>query len=189
MTTITNKKEAAAMLAGRGIALPDNWSKLSTERAIAWADLEATAHQALAGDADKLTGAELAPPEAPKAAKKVGIIGHAKAGLMAVGAALAGMGATVVEAVAAPEPAPLDKAARKNAKMKVFSDPKYRKTTRKMRRFFANNSTVSAVTPENPSRQVRRALERRANKMPLGALQAVWHKSQGFGKIGAGKRA
>lgn len=155
MTTITTKKEAAEMLAGRGIALPDNWSKLSTERAIAWAGLEATAHEALAGGADKLTGEELSPPKAPK----VGIIAHAKAGLMVVGAALAGMGATVVEAVApAPEPAPLDKAARKNAKMKVFSDPKYRKTTRKMRRFLANNSRrpVFAADPVPMTRQVAR---------------------------------
>jgi hypothetical protein len=132
------KKDAAMTLADKGIALPDNWSKLSTERAVAWAT------DALA--------------DLPAKGKKVGIIGHAKAGLMAVGAALAGMGATVVEAVAAPEPAPLDKAARKNATMKVFSDPKYRKTTRKMRRFFANNSRrpIFAADPVPMTRQVAR---------------------------------
>ena len=38
------KKDAATALADKGIALPDNWSKLSTERAVTWATNEMAAH-------------------------------------------------------------------------------------------------------------------------------------------------
>lgn len=141
--TITTKKEAAATLADRGIALPDNWSKMSTERAVEWAKNELGAHEYLAG--------EKAKSEKPK---KVGIIGHAKAGLAAAAAVL-GMG---VAAELAPEkPAAADKAARKNAKLKVYSDPKYRRTTRATRRAMARYRGVNyAADPVPMTRQVAR---------------------------------
>jgi hypothetical protein len=129
---MTTKKEAAATLAEKGIALPDNWSKLSTERALAWA-----------GEA--MLGVK---------PKRVGRIAHGVSALMG---ALAAAGAAVVEAVT-PAPADkLDKAARKNAELKVFSDPTYRKTTNKMRRMMARYRRVGrAADPVPMTRQVAR---------------------------------
>lgn len=146
---ITTKKEAATMLADRGIALPDNWSKLSTERAISWAELEAGAHEALAADNER------SKREKPK---KVGVIAH---GAAALAAAVLGMGHAVADALGVSdkpeEPARTDRAARKNAALKVFSDPKYRRTTRKMRRLMSNHRGVNfAADPVPMTRQVAR---------------------------------
>jgi hypothetical protein len=127
---MTTKKESAATLAEKGIALPDNWSKLSTERALAWA-----------GEA--MLGVK---------PKRVGRIAH---GVSAMMGALAAAGAAFMEAVT--PAAELDKAARKNAELKVFSDPAYRKTTNKMRRMMARYRRVGrAADPVPMTRQVAR---------------------------------
>lgn len=135
------KKEAATALADKGIALPDNWSKLSTERAVTWAVNEMAA--------------------APEAK---GFVARAKD---KVKSALG-----------------LDKAARKNAAMKVFSDPKYRRTTNKMRRFLAVNTPMrEAGNPEKPTRQMLRRHRIDMVKQPLDMSQQAWHQIKGFGKV------
>lgn len=134
------KQDAAATLAEKGIALPDNWSKLSTERALTWA------------------------ANALAAAPETTFMGKAK---KAVKSALG-----------------LDKAARKNAGMKVFSDPNYRRTTNKTRQFLAANAPPKeAVNPEKPSRQMWRRFQIDQHKQPLEMSQEEWHKIKGYGKV------
>lgn len=49
--------------------------------------------------------------------------------------------------------------------------------------------TRRADNPVPMTRQVERSLERRKDKMPIGAKQSVWHKAQGFAKIGGRRSA
>ena len=152
---MTTKKELAVAMAAMNIALPDNWSKLSTDRATAFVTNELAAH-AILSELDALS-------EADKAEAK-GFISRAKD---KVKSALG-----------------LDKAARKNAEMKVFSDPTYRRTTRKMRRFMAERRVMrEAVNPEVPTRQMLRRQKIEMVKQPLDMSQQAWHQLKGFGKV------
>ena len=153
------KKEAATALAGKGIALPDNWSKLSTERAVTWATNWTAAHERLMAPVPELD----ALPEADKAEVK-GFLARAKDKVKS------SLG--------------LEKAARKNAAMKVFSDPMYRRTTNKLRRFMAANTPPKvAVNPEKPTRQMWRRFQIDQHKQPLEMSQEDWHKTKGYGKV------
>lgn len=154
-----NKIDGATALKKAGIPLPENWGKLSTSRA------EAFVTKALS-------------------------IGEApKNGLLAAayGAVAGAIGDTVDAAktlVLGDEQNRLDKAARKNAAMKVFSDPKYRRTTNKMRRFFeANTVPKEAINPEKPTRQMLRRAAIEGVKQPLDMSQQAWHQLKGFGKV------
>lgn len=140
-----NKIDGATALKKAGIPLPENWGKLSTSRA------EAFVEKAFATQ----------PAEKPK---KKGLMGRAAA---AIAGAVAGAATAVADAGTyligdnedrryAPVDG-LDKAARKNATMKVYSDPKYRKTTNRMRRFMASNKRHAYPTDPVPmTRQVAR---------------------------------
>lgn len=132
-----NKIDGATALKKAGIPLPDNWGKLSTSRA------EAFVERAFA----------------TQPAKKVGIIGHAKAGMMAVAAAMVHGAEAVADRVlgtAEPEAPKLDDSARRWAKVKVYSDPTYVRTTRATRRMNARYRLGYAADPVPMTRQVAR---------------------------------
>lgn len=134
------KKEAAKNLADKGLGLPDNWSKMTTDRAIKWAE-------------DALGAL-------PARSKTVRLIAH---GISAITGAVAGIASGLLDAgksiagVADDEPPMLDKAARKNAVRKVYSDPTYvRSTTATRRRTTAYRREVVAADPVPMTRQVAR---------------------------------
>lgn len=156
-----NKIDGASRLKLAGLPLPENWGKLSTSRA------EAYVTKALA--------------EAMPAKPKKGVLA-AVAGAVVSGAKAAVDAATTY--VLGDEDTRLDKAARKNAEMKVFSDPKYRRTTNKMRRFLAANRPMrEAVNPEKPTRQMLRRAAIEGVKQPLDMSQQAWHQLKGLGKV------
>lgn len=155
-----NKIDGATRLKAAGISLPENWGKLSTSRAEAFV-------------------AEAFGEEAPK-----------KSLLAAAYGAVAGAVSDTVEAaktvVLGDEQTRLDKAARKNAKMKVYSDPNYVRTTGKMRRRMAalTVGNMGAVQdPETPTRQMLRRAKIEGTKQPLEMSQVAWHQLKGFGKV------
>lgn len=80
------KAEAAGLLAQNGIELPENWSKLSTARAVTWATNEVGARQFLAA-------AEPAAAAPKKTAVVAATAGMAKvsAGILSLGAAIGGV--------------------------------------------------------------------------------------------------
>ena len=188
-----NKIDGATTLKKAGIPLPENWGKLSTSRAERWTRDALDMKEALNDPDGALTGlAAKAMPEAPKPKKK-GLMGRAAA---AMAGAVAGAATAVADAgtyligdaedrrYAPVDVDGLDKAARKNATMKVFSDPKYRRTTNRMRRFLAANMAPKpVVNPEKPTRQMFRRFQIDQHKQPLEMSQEEWHKLKGFGKV------
>lgn len=163
---MTTKNELAEQLTARGIALPANWGKMSLARAQAFADIGAATKPSLGQTIGRAAGA---------------IVG-----------AVLGMGAAAVEVagdvrqavIPAKAPEPVRKAQTKAATMP--KNPKWKRTTGGGRGWYPARKL--AADPEPMTRQVRRQNERREQKMPIGARQDLWHKAQGFGKIGTGKR-
>lgn len=179
------KIEWAQQIKAAGLELPENWGKLSTSRAEVWKDKALAAVQHKPSAMGKTTAAV-------KDAKPLrgGIMGLGRA-IGAAAVAMAGLAGATVETAAsvvglrdATEPpgrarTPQTKAAT------MPKDPKWKRTTGGGRGWYPVRK-LAAVVGE-PSRQVRRAEERRANKMPVGASQALWHRAQGFGQIGYGR--
>ena len=163
---MTTKNELAETLTAAGVTLPLTWGKFSTTRAQAWADA------ALYGD-------DVDPQAAPAKPKRVSF---AKTFGAIAGAVL---GATVASAgVVVPLPE-LDNLSAEDKTATMPKDPKWRRSTGGGRGW--NPCKPVEVDLSTASRQVRRATDRRSNKMPLGAKLSVWHDAQGFGKIGSGK--
>jgi len=77
------KINAATALAANGIDKPDNWGKLSTSRAVAWAANEIAAKAALAEPKDK--------PKTATLAHSAAALAKASAGILGLGAAMGGI--------------------------------------------------------------------------------------------------
>lgn len=162
---MTTKNELAEQLTARGIALPANWGKMSLARAQAFADIGATTKPSLGQSIGRAAGA---------------IVGA----VLGLGAAAVEVAGDVRQAVAPAKAAePVRRAQTKAATMP--KDPKWKRTKGGGRGWYPS---APSPLPEVLTRQLRRQLERREDKMPLGASQTVWHKAQGFGKVGLGKR-
>lgn len=183
---MATKIEWAQQIKAAGLELPENWGKLSTSRAEVWKDKALAAVQHKPSAMGKTTAAV-------KDAKPLrgGIMGLGRA-IGAVAVAMAGLAGATVETAAsvvglrdATEPpgrarTPQTKAAT------MPKDPKWRRRAPGSARGWYPVRKL-ADDPVPMTRQVRRAEERRASKMPVGASQALWHRAQGFGQIGYGR--
>lgn len=170
---MATKSELKAQLEAAGIALPDNWAKMTSARAETFAK----------------TALQKAPATGAIAGMKRRAIGLASAAL-AAGSALVNLAVDTAEtarAVVFADPEPED-TRRPQAKAATMpKNPNWGRTERK----YQKNSfypTYPAPDPEPLTRQVRRQNERRTPKMPIGARQSAWHALMGYGPVGSGKR-
>ena len=165
---MATKIEWAQQIKAAGLELPENWGKLSTSRA------EALKDKLLAG------------PK-PSLGKTIGRAAGAVLGaVLGFGGAAVEVAGDVKRAVIPDKaPEPVRKGQTKAATMP--KDPKWRRSGSGGGRGWYPVRKMAA-DPVPMTRQVLRAWERRKDKMPLGASQALWHKAQGFGKVGPGKR-
>lgn len=157
---MTTKAELAARLTAINVNLPENWAKLSLARATAFVE----------------NSQAPAKPKRMSLAKSEGAIAGAVLG--AASASLAGAIFPMPE---------LDgmKATGQTKAATMPKDPKWgRQGSDRLRPGQWYPGRAKPVDLETASRQVKRALLRREDKMPLGANQSLWHKAQGFGAIG-----
>lgn len=157
----TTGKELEAAAKAHDIPLPDGWSKMSIDR--------------------KKRALRTAAPAAEAPRKTVGnrIKESATKALTAFGKGLARgkKDPTVEDRIAA---------ARANATMP--HDPKWKRRPHGIEgklRYIQFIGARAYTTPDyaTASRQVRRAMDRQAGKMPLGMTTAAWHRQKGYGTI------
>lgn len=160
------KKEMAAAMAALNLTLPDNWSKLSTERALTYGQAQIDASQ---GKVIVIEGHE------PDATKKPTLMSKIASGLKIAREALLGQ----------------DAAFNPDGKGTMPRDPNWGRGVtypwprRKSTFLVAKVKEMTNAEYQAASRQVRRADDRRDGKMPVGMSQGAWHKAQGFGKVRA----
>ena len=152
----TTGAELVALAEAAKITLPDGWSKMSIDRKKRWMSTAIPAEKKPA-----TTGLKAA-------ATKV----------------LTGIGKRLAKKDVALE----EKIATAHAKATMPHDPKWKRREsgwRGKKRGIQFLAARAYTTPdyETASRQVRRAMDRQAGKMPLGMSAAEWHKQKGYGTI------
>lgn len=169
---MTTKIEWAVQIKKAGLALPENWGKLSTARA-------EVLKNKLLGTANKTVMATIGSG-----------IGRAAGAILAMGAAAVNATEEVVKATAARaaynEPSEVRMAQVKKATMP--KNPNWGRSEKAPGKTQFYPVRRFAADPDPMTRQVRRQIERRADKQPVFMRQRQWHEINGFGKVG-GKRA
>lgn len=166
---MTTKAELAERLTAIGITLPENWGKLSLARATAFVE----------------NSEAPAKPKRKTLAQSIGAIAGAVLG--AASASLAGVIVPMPEldGMKGYDESSRLKASGQTKAATMPKDPKWkRQGSDRLRPGQWYPARVKPVDLATASRQVKRALLRREDKMPVGANQSLWHKAQGFGAIG-----
>lgn len=168
---MASKIEWAAQIKAAGIALPENWGKLSTSRAEVW------------------KRKALGEPE--PVASAMGKVSAMAAGVAAATGAVASAMTEFTKAAAAmlgvPEGAVSYTPGKEAIPGEVYYNPNWKRSGSGGGRGWYPVRTF-ATAPDPMTRQVARQLMRRRGKMPLGISQAKWHDLMGYGKIGPGRR-
>ena len=177
---MTTKAELAARLTAININLPENWAKLSLARATAFVE----------------NSEAPAKPKRKTLAQGIGAIaGAVVGGVMAsfnqhvpepeIKAGKIRMDLPELDGMKGYDESSRLKATGQTKAATMPKDPKWkRQGSDRLRPGQWYPGRAKPVDLATASRQVKRALLRREDKMPIGANQSLWHKAQGFGAIG-----